>query len=66
MVGGGHGWSVFGIELVAKGAEIPWMAALGSLHSPIGWLLLILVAGPIGMALPHHLVRKDDALQGVA
>lgn len=35
MVGKGYGWSPFGIELVAKGEKIPWMAALGSVHSPL-------------------------------
>ena len=63
MIGGGHGWAPFGIELVAEGAEIPWMAAVGSLHSPIAWLLLILVVGHIGMALLHHFAKKDDALE---
>src|SRR3546814_4062913 len=51
MLGGGHGWSAFGIELVAEGGKIPWMASLGSLHSPIAWSLLILIVGHSGIAL---------------
>ncbi|BAZ92616.1 cytochrome b [Thiohalobacter sp. COW1] len=63
MLGNGYGWKVFGIQLAAKGDEIPWMASLGSLHSPIAWTLLVLIVGHIGMALLHHFARKDDVLQ---
>src|SRR3546814_15127310 len=34
MLRGGHGWSAFGIDLVAEGGKIPGMANLGRLHSP--------------------------------
>lgn len=63
LIGGGHGWAVFGIQLAAKGDKIPWMSSLGSLHSPIAWMLFILIVGHIGMALLHHFVRKDDVLR---
>ena len=63
MVGNGYGWSPFGIQLVAKGTEIGWMASLGGLHSPIAWLLLVMVIGHIGIALLHHFVKKDGVLQ---
>lgn len=63
MVGGGYGWTAFGVEIVAPGAEIPLAASIGSLHSPIAWLLLILVVGHIGMALLHHFVKKDHVLR---
>lgn len=64
MVGNGYGWDPFGIELVAGGgAEIGWMATLGSVHSLIAWCLLILVVGHIGIALLHHVVKKDGVLQ---
>jgi len=65
MVGGGYGWTAFGIELVAKGDKVPWMSAVGSLHSPIAWLLAILIAGHIGMALLHHFIKKDDVLRRI-
>lgn len=66
IIGKGNGWSPFGVELVAKGEKIPWMAALGSLHSPLAWLLLIMIFGHIGVALFHHFVKKDGVLRRMA
>lgn len=63
MIGNGFGWAPFGIQLVAQGEEIAWMASLGSVHSPIAWLLLIMVIGHISIALVHHFVKKDGVLQ---
>lgn len=63
MIGNGYGWSAFGVQLAAKGDEIPWMASLGSLHSPIAWLLLIMIAGHVAIALFHHFVKKDGVLR---
>ena len=63
MVGNGYGWAPFGIQLVAKGDETPWMVSIGSLHSPIAWLLLIMIVGHIGIALLHHFVKKDGVLR---
>lgn len=65
MVGNGYGLTAFGMDLIAGGEEIPWMASLGSLHSSIAWLLLIMVVGHIGMALIHHFVKKDGTLQRI-
>lgn len=62
MIGNGYGMKVFGMQLVAKGAEIPWAASIGSLHSPLAWLTLLLVAGHVGMALLHHF-KGDDVLR---
>lgn len=64
MIGNGYGLEAFGVQLVAPGAEIPWMATFGGLvHSPLAWLLVALVLGHIGAALWHGLVRKDGVLQ---
>lgn len=63
MVGKGKGLTAFGMQLLAKGDEIPWMANVGSLHSPIAWGLLVLIAGHAGIALLHHFVKKDGVLQ---
>ena len=34
--------------------------------SPLAWLLLIMVAGHIGVALFHHFVKKDGVLRRMA
>lgn len=69
MVGKGHGLAAFGIELVARraeGDEIAWMASLGSMHSPIAWVLLVLVVGHIAMALHHHFIKRDGTIRRMA
>lgn len=63
MVGSGYGLTVFGMQLVEKGPEIAWAASLGSLHPPLSWLLVTLVAGHIGIALIHHFFKRDGILQ---
>ena len=64
MVGNGYGWSAFGIEFVARGAEkSDWMAAIGSVHALLAWCMLILVAGHIAMALIHRFLKNDDVLK---
>ncbi len=65
MLGGGFGWTAFGIQLAARGEKVPWMSTLGSLHSPIAWIMLILVLGHIGIALVHHFVKQDDVLRRI-
>ena len=63
MVGKGYGLKAFGIQLIDKGDKIPWMASVGELHSPIAWVLLVLIAGHVGIALVHHFVKKDGVLK---
>lgn len=63
LVGNGYGWTVFGVQLIAKGDEIPWMASLGSLHSPVALFLVAMIIGHAAIALWHHFVRKDDVLR---
>src|SRR5690606_31718694 len=64
LVGNGYGLKAFGMQLVAPGPEIEWLATFGGvIHSPLAWLLVLLVAGHIGAALWHGLVRKDGVLQ---
>lgn len=64
LVGRGFGWRPFGLELIARGPEIPWMANLGgTVHSPLAWLLLIMVVAHIGIALVHQFVKKDGVLK---
>ncbi|NYT44559.1 cytochrome b [Alcaligenaceae bacterium] len=64
MLGGGYGLTVFGINLVAETeVEIPWLAAIGNLHSYIAWTFVALVIGHIAAALFHHFVRRDRTLR---
>ncbi len=64
LIGSGYALNVFGVELIAAGPEIPWLASFGgSVHSPLAWLLVIMLIGHIGMALFHHFVRKDGVLR---
>lgn len=62
--GRGFPVNIFGTQLFAgSGVETDWMIAVGGLHSPIAWALLILTIGHIGMALVHHFVKKDSVLR---
>lgn len=64
VVGNGFPLSAFGVQLVAaRGTETGWMLSLGALHSPMAWILLVMVIGHVGMALIHHFVKKDGVLQ---
>ena len=63
MLGKGYGLKAFGMQLVAKGGKVAWMADIGSLHTPIAWIMLILIAGHIAITLFHYFVRKDGVLQ---
>lgn len=66
QLGSGYGLDPFGIELIAgreEGDTIGWMVALGKLHVPLAWSLLILVVGHAGMALLHQFVKKDGVMQ---
>lgn len=63
MLGNGYGLKVFGAQLVAKGPEIDWAASIGSLHSPLAWLTVILVLGHTAAALYHLYVKRDDIMR---
>ncbi|MDV6316440.1 cytochrome b [Idiomarina sp. HP20-50] len=63
MIGKGHGLTIFGMELVSRGTEIPWLAAIGELHSPVALFLLAVLAGHVVMAFWHQFVRKDGLLR---
>lgn len=67
VAGNGYPLQVFGIELIAgSNVETAWMIGLGSWHSPLAWLTLLLVTGHVGAALYHHFVLKDDTLRRMA
>ena len=64
MVGNGYGLTVFGVELVAGGREVPWLAAFGgTVHSPLAWVLILMVLGHAAMALVHHFIKRDGVLR---
>ena len=64
MVGNGYGLEAFGLQVVPAGAGIPWLADFGGVvHSPLAWLVVLLVIGHVVMALWHGVVRKDGVLQ---
>jgi len=64
MLGNGYGLRFFGHVLVVRsGEKIDWLASLGSLHSPLALLFLLLILGHLGAALYHHWVLRDDTLR---
>ena len=64
MVGNGYGLTVFGMELVAGGDEVQWLAEIGgAVHSPLAWLLIAMVLGHAAMALVHHFIKRDGVLR---
>jgi len=66
MLGGGYGLEVFGVELAPQtDVETGWMIALGSLHSPLAWLFVVLVLGHVAAALFHHFVQRDDTMKRI-
>jgi cytochrome b561 len=68
---GGHGFGIFGMEIVEShyvaGKAVPVNEDLSifgqSMHSWIGYGLLALVALHIGAALKHHFIDKDETLR---
>lgn len=66
--GRGGALRVYGQPLFdAAERDIPWMVTLANaLHSPLAWLLLVLVMGHAIMALIHRLGLKDDTLSRMA
>lgn len=64
MVGNGYGLEAFGVQLVARGDKVPWLADVGgAVHSPLAWLLVFMVLGHAAMALVHHFVKRDGVLR---
>lgn len=64
MTGRGYGLKVFGQQLIARSdTEIGWMVSVGSLHSPLALLFVLLVIGHIAAALYHHFILRDDTLK---
>lgn len=63
--GSGRPFSPFGIPLMPgfEGPEIEWLTALGGLlHGELGWALLALILGHIGMVVWHRRAGGQDVL----
>ncbi len=57
QIGSGRAFSPLGLPLIPgfDGPKIEWLVALGNaLHGELGWVLLALVVGHVGMVLVHH------------
>lgn len=65
--GSGRGLWVFGVQLFAQtGEEIPaLMAPAHALHGLLGWVLLALIIGHVGMVVVHHRVWQHDILSRI-
>jgi len=63
--GSGRGFAPFGVPLMQdSGVRIPWlMAPANAVHGLLGWLLLLLIAGHVVMALVHHYKLRDGSLR---
>ncbi len=63
-VGGGYPVAFFGVELIAKGAEIEWLGGLGHIVHGVGANLIIaaIVLHVVG-ALKHSLIDKDGTMK---
>lgn len=63
--GSGRAFSPFGLPLMSgfEGDEIEWMTSLGGLlHGELGWALLALILGHIGMVVWHRRRGGQDVL----
>lgn len=63
-IGNGRGMQVYGLELIALGGEPnPLLTSPANVvHGVLGWALLALVVGHVGMALLHGMVWRDSTL----
>ncbi|MBD8093871.1 cytochrome b [Pseudomonas fluorescens] len=64
--GSGREFSAFGLSIMAglEGEKIQWMIDLGrNFHSLLGWTMLVLIVGHIGMVIAHSLRGKPQVLR---
>ncbi|WP_416138389.1 cytochrome b [Halomonas sp. HK25] len=66
--GSGRAFSPFGIPLMSGfEGEIEWMTAIGGIfHGLLGWVLLALVVGHVGMAILHRRLSDENVLARMA
>jgi cytochrome b561 len=63
VLGKGYDIKVFDTLVIPNNGPSENLSAIGQLHAPIAWLLLIVVLGHIAAALYHHFGAKDDTLK---
>lgn len=64
--GSGREFSAFGVPIMAgfEGEKIQWMIDLGrNFHSLLGWTMLVLIVGHIGMVIVHYLCGNPQVLR---
>lgn len=63
--GNDRSFAPFGFEIFsAKEVEVEWAVAIGNvLHGELGWALLVLVLGHIGMVAVHRHLWRDNTLE---
>ena len=64
--GSGSEFSAFGMPIMAgfEAEKIQWMIDLGrNFHSLLGWTMLVLIVGHIGMAIVHYLCGNPQVLR---
>ncbi len=63
--GGGRGFSFLGLQIFAPTGlrDEALMAPGNAAHGFLGWVLLVVIAGHVLMALYHHFALRDDTLR---
>lgn len=66
-LGSGHGVEVFGLPLIAPGAEIEWLEeAAEETHEVLANLLWLLIGGHVAASLAHQFWLRDHTLKRMA
>ncbi len=65
--GSGRAFAPFGIPLMDASERIEWMMApANAVHGFLGWTMLALIVGHIGMVIVHRVVWRDGVLERMA
>ena len=66
--GSTRGFSYLGIQVLpARETEIAWLSGMAEWHGELGWILALLIAGHIAMAVIwHRVVQRDDTFRRMA
>lgn len=65
--GGGHGVELFGLPLIASGAEVEWLEeAAEETHEVLANLLWLLIGGHVLASLAHQFWLREHTLKRMA